>query len=251
MSTIRTTDGDVLAYAHHQGIRRVGVTYLGGYSSSMETKKATALEAFCIAEGISFTRFDYVGHGKSSGTIQEGSLARWLENALFIVDNVPKEPQILVGSSMGGWLMLHAAQRTTKVCGLLGINIGADFPSILYDRMTPEERKVLDNTGAVHFNCSTEFPDVFLSKALVDESEKFRITNPLHMKCPVMLIHGLQDALIPWTVSLSIQRLISSDTVILSLVKDGDHSFHRPADLSLVLHSLTLLIRNVEELRAV
>ncbi len=228
------SDGSYIAYHASPG-KNPGVVFLGGFMSDMTGTKATALEAHCRATGRAFVRFDYLGHGASSGKFEDGTIGRWRDDALAVLDRVTHGPQILVGSSMGGWIALLAAlARPERVVGLVGLAAAPDFTrDLMWPSFTPEERDALARDGFIRQ--PTEYGDepYVITRKLLDEAERHLLLDrPVGITCPVRLIHGTADPDVPWDVSRRLLERLQSQDVTLTLVKDGDHRLSSPADLA-------------------
>lgn len=228
-------DGHQLAYEHTPG-SAPGILFLGGFNSNMQGEKARALEAWCQQNGRQFTRFDYLGHGQSSGEFQQGTIGRWIEDALAVVDDVAGGPLLLVGSSMGGWIMLHVAlARPQRVAALVGIATATDFTeSMRESALSAEHLSRLELSGSCAIdNCYDDGEPYIITRELLDEGRRHcllqRETVPLEL--PVRLLHGQRDADVPWQHSLTLAEKLRSDDVEVCLVKDGDHRLSRPQDL--------------------
>ena len=201
----------------------------------MEGTKAVFLESLCKEAGRQFTRFDYFGHGKSSGDILQGSIGRWREDALVIFDDVTSGPQILVGSSMGGWIMLLvASQRPQRIAALVGIASAPDFTQkLLTDRLDSNQKKELSEIGYV--DLTNEYDDrepYRITRSFLKESEQHWVLNgDIEVHQPVRLLHGLKDQDVPWQSSIAIIDRLQSSDVELQLVEMGDHRLSTQPDL--------------------
>ena len=193
--TLSREDGATIAYHALPG-KGPGVVFLTGFMSDMTGSKALALEAHCRATGRAFVRFDYLGHGASSGRFEEGTIGRWADDAVTVLDRLTEGPQVLVGSSMGGWIMLLAAlQRKVRVAGLLGLAPAPDFTEdLLWARFTPEQQDTLMREGALSVpNCYSDTPYT-IARALVEEGRNHLLLgDTIDLRCPVRLIHGQRD----------------------------------------------------------
>jgi pimeloyl-ACP methyl ester carboxylesterase len=233
-------DGAAIAYSRLAGATP-GIVFLGGFRSDMTGTKALFLEDYCRRRGRAYVRFDYFGHGASSGEFAEGTISRWREDAVAVIDSLTEGPQILVGSSMGGWIMLLAAlARLERVAALVGIAAAPDFTEeLLPARLTPEQRREIEETGRVILPSDYDPAEYLYTRALIEDGREhllLRQTIPLDM--PVRLLHGLADASVPWQLSLRIaERLLSRD-VTVTLVKDGDHRLSSDADLARLAQTL-------------
>ena len=242
-SFLHRQDGTSLAYFRLEG-ESPGLMFLGGFRSDMSGTKASALEAHCRKVGRAYVRFDYGGHGESSGKFEDGTIGEWAEDALAILDDVAQGPQVLVGSSMGGWIMLLAAlARPERVKGLVGVASGPDFTAdFKKHRLTEEMQKELDERGYVLHPPNIWEEPYPITRKLLDEGENhLLLQGEIDLACPVRLIHGMRDETVPWETSLKLSDVLKSDDVRLTLVKDGGHRLSRDADIELI-------IRTAEEL---
>lgn len=233
-------DGIDLAYHRNPGASP-GVVFLGGFTSDMTGIKATTLERWCRGRGHAFVRFDYSGHGASSGKFADGTIGRWAQEALEVLDRLTEGPQILVGSSMGAWLMLLAAlARPDRIAALLGLACAADFTRyLLWERLDENLRERLRRERVISLPSPYGEPYI-IALDLIEEAEQHRLLDrpELPITCPVRLIHGMNDADVPWRTSLQvIERLTGSDARLL-LVKDGEHTLSREQDLRLLTRAL-------------
>ncbi len=232
VSTI-SMDGHELAYEAVPG-RAPGVVFLPGFKSDMTGSKATALRDLALRRGQAFTRFDYSGHGRSSGRFEDGTIGRWAADAVAVLDRVTSGPQILVGSSMGGWMALLAARaRPERVAALVGIAAAPDFPEDLMWAAYPEEaRKALRRDG-IYFEPSQYGEPYAITMRLIDEGRAHLVLRtPLQLPFPVRLIQGMRDPDVPWRTALRLAEHIGGDDVEVTLVKNGDHRLSEPADIA-------------------
>jgi pimeloyl-ACP methyl ester carboxylesterase len=230
-------DGAKLAYYRRPAPRssRPGVMFLGGFASDMTGSKALALEAFARARGHDFVRFDYQGHGQSSGRFEDGTIGRWAEDAVAVLDQLTEGPQILVGSSMGAWIMVLAAlARAKRVVALVGIASAPDFTEdLLMARYPQEMRERLERDGVIDVPSDYAEEPYRISRRLIDEARRHLVLRaPIPITCPVRLIHGTADLDVPWQTSLKLSQQLQSVDVELTLVKHGDHRLSTPRDLS-------------------
>ena len=244
-----TGDGDRLAYCHQQG-SSPGVLFLPGFNSDMNGSKALALARWCDERGRQFTRFDYSGHGLSSGEFREGSIGRWRDDALTVLDQVTCGPQVVVGSSMGGWLMLLLAlKRPGSIAGLLGIASAPDFTERLYtQRLGDQQRRALDEFGycELPYHYGDGKPHT-IGRQLIEDGRNHRVLGgAIDIRVPVRLIHGQADADVPWQLSMAVAENITSQDVEIQLVKGGDHRLSTPADLRRLERCLQDLLAVVE-----
>ncbi len=211
-----------------------GVVFLGGFLSDMGGTKAVALEAHCRRAGRAFLRFDYQGHGGSSGRFEDGTIGRWADDAIAVLDELTEGPQLLVGSSMGGWIMLLAAlARPGRVAALIGIAAAPDFTEVLmWNRYPPDVRAILESKGVYHQPSDYAEAPYPITLALIEDGRRhLLLERPIAVHCPVWLIHGMQDADVPWEHAPMIAERLLSQHVTVTLVKDGDHRLARNEDL--------------------
>src|ERR1044071_5708730 len=236
-------DGNTVAYAKIDG-RSPTVVFLGGFRSDMTGTKALALEAWAERTGRAYLRFDYLGHGQSSGRFEDGTIGRWPDGSLAAIDSLTAGKLILVGSSMGGWLSLLAARaRPERLAGLVLIAAAPDFTErMLLDGLSPEDRAKLQRDGRLErpSQYSPE-PSVFTWKLIEEGRHHLLLDKKLALPCPVRLLHGQSDPDVPWEYSLQIANHMEAPEVITTLIKGGDHRLSTPADIA-------RLIATVEEL---
>ena len=236
-------DGNTVACATTAG-RAPTVAFLGGFRSDMTGTKAIALETWARKEGRAYVRFDYLGQGQSSGRFEDGTLGRWLDDSLAVLDQLTTGKLVLVGSSMGGWLSLLAARaRPERLAGLVLIAAAPDFTErMLLKGLSPEERTRLQREGRLErpSRYSPE-PSVFTWKLIEEGRQHLLLDKKLSLPCPVRLLHGQSDPDVPWEYSLQIANHLEAPDVITTLIKGGDHRLSTPADIA-------RLIATVEEL---
>ncbi|HYC03020.1 MAG TPA: alpha/beta hydrolase [Azospirillaceae bacterium] len=239
--------GATIAYRRTPG-RGPGIVFLGGFKSDMTGTKAVALEEFARRSGHAFVRFDYQGHGASSGSFRDGTIGTWSADAIHVLDEVTEGPQILVGSSMGGWMALLAAlARPDRVAGLVGIAPAPDFTErLIWDRLDAETRATMLRDG-VWIEPSAYDPAGYpITLKLIEEGRNHLLLGrPIPLSCPVRLLHGQRDPDVPWQVSLDLARDLASDDVQVTLVKDGDHRLSRPQDIELLTRTVARLVEEV------
>lgn len=237
-------DGARLAYHRSPGASP-GVVFLGGFTSDMTGIKATTLERWCRGRGQAFVRFDYSGHGASSGRFADGTIGRWADEALAVLDQLTEGPQILVGSSMGAWMMLLAAlARPERIAALLGLACAVDFPRyLLWERLDDNLRERLRRERVISLPSPYGAPYI-IALNLIEEAEQHRLLDrpELPITCPVRLIHGMADADVPWRISLQVAERLTGSDVRLLLIKDGEHTLSREKDLLLLTRTLEDLL---------
>lgn len=236
-------DGQRVAYAAQAG-RAPGILFCGGFKSDMTGTKAMALEAEAAARGQAMTRFDYFGHGQSSGAFRDGTIGRWLDDTLSVLCTVCQGPQIVVGSSMGGWLAtLAALAEPARVAGLVLIAPALDFTEDLTWRLlTPEQRAVLERDGFLSEPSQYSDQPYEYTYKLIEEGRRHLILDrPIRLDCPVRILQGMNDPDVPWQHAVrTIEAFAGADTR-LTLIKDGDHRLSRPQDLALLAETVRQL----------
>ncbi|MFC1672561.1 alpha/beta hydrolase [Pseudomonadota bacterium] len=251
--TAKTTNGASIAYhsmAQVDSAKPTGVMFFGGFRSDMEGSKALALEQWCRDEGRAYLRFDYTGHGQSSGKFSEGCIGEWADDALFAFDNLSQGPQVLVGSSMGGWISLLVARaRTERIKGLLGLAAAPDFTEdLMYEELNDDQRAEMMAQGFVALpNDYDPLEPYIITKKLIDDGKNhLLLREPLNIQVPVRLIQGMKDADVPWATALKIQDALVSEDVEIQLVKNGDHRLSEDADLKRLNNTLGRLLADIE-----
>jgi pimeloyl-ACP methyl ester carboxylesterase len=238
-------DGATIAYHRLTG-SGPGVVFLGGFRSDMTGTKAIYLEDYCRRRGQAYLRFDYFGHGASSGDAALGTIGRWAEDAIAALDSLTEGPQVLVGSSMGGWIMLLAAiARPSRVHALVGIAAAPDFTEdLIWPRLDPAQQRELLETGAVILPSEYDPAGYTHRLSLFEDGKRHLVMRrAIAIEYPVRLFHGMRDASVPWQTSLTLSERIASRDVVVTLVKDGDHRLSRDADLERLGRTLDELLR--------
>jgi pimeloyl-ACP methyl ester carboxylesterase len=220
------------------------VVFLPGFRSDMTGDKATALAAFCAARGQAMLRFDYSGHGASSGEFLDGSIGAWAADALAAIDILSTGPLVLVGSSMGGWIaLLTALARPDRIAGLIGIAAAPDFTQrLMWEAMGPAEQAALLRDGVLYVPSQYGDPTPITMKLIEDGAKHHVLTGSIPINCPVRLLHGQADPDVPWEFALRIAEQAQTGDVRVILVKDGDHRLSRPSELALLRTTLAGLL---------
>jgi pimeloyl-ACP methyl ester carboxylesterase len=236
-------NGTELAWIRQEG-HGPTVVFLPGFRSDMTGDKATSLAAFCAERGLAMLRFDYSGHGASSGNFLDGTIGAWAADALAAVDTLTTGKLILVGSSMGGWIaLLTALARPDRMAALIGIAAAPDFTQrLMWDAMAPPERAVLERDGVLHVPSQYGDPTPITLALIRDGARHQVLTGRVPIRCPVRLLHGQADPDVPWELALEIARQVETPDVHVTLVKDGDHRLSRPADLALLRQTVAALL---------
>jgi pimeloyl-ACP methyl ester carboxylesterase len=235
--------GRKIAVRHRPG-GAPALFWLGGFKSDMKGIKAEALDGWARAHGRGITRFDYSGHGESGGDFAEGTIGRWLEESLAVFDAFCRGPQVVVGSSMGGWLALllarEAARRSepaARPAGLVLIAPAVDFTEeLMWNKFSPEVRRQLEEAGAWKRPSAYSEEPYLITRGLIEEGRKHLLLHRMiETGCPVRILQGVQDPDVPWQHAVELTARFAQDDVVLTLVKDGDHRLSRPEDIERLL----------------
>lgn len=235
--TFSPRPGTTLGYVQTTGSGDLpGVIFLSGYKSDMTGTKATYLEAQCRKRGQPFVRFDYTGCPASSGDFNDGTIGLWAEDTLAVIDQLTTGPQILVGSSMGGWLALLAAlKRPERVHSLVLIAAAPDFTEEIWrDEFTDAQRAEVEKNGIIYTPSNYGDPYSFTRAFFEDGRQNLLLNAPMDIRVPVRLLHGREDDSVPWEKSEKIKSLLTSDDVEITWIDDGDHRLSRDPDLLLI-----------------
>ncbi len=235
-------DGETLrriAYRRRPG-RGPGMVWLGGFRSDMEATKATALDGWAAEQGRACLRFDYSGHGASEGDFADGTISRWLADGLAVIAALTEGPQVLVGSSMGGWLALLAARRLaaagTPAAGLVLLAPAVDFTErLLWARFDEGARRAVKEDGA-YLIPSAYGPPVPITRALIEDGRHHLLfEGEIRTHCPVHILQGMADPDVPWGHAMTLVEHLAGDAAAVTLIKDGDHRLSRPSDIASLL----------------
>ena len=226
-----------IAYKRIKG-KSPGIVFIHGLNSDMEGKKAIFVEKYAKKNKLSFIRFDCRGHGKSSGNFEDFTISDWKKDLFDIIDNLTKGPQILIGSSMGGWLMLLAAKsKKRKVSALIGLAAAADFGKDLFNSLSIKNKQDIKTKGITKYTYKGFA--YYLTKEFFIHCTKNKILNKkINFKKPVILIHGNKDNIVKDTMPIKIMKKLSSKNVQIKFLKSSDHSLSSSADLINIKNSL-------------
>lgn len=236
-------DGVHLAWAHTPG-RGPTTVFLPGFRSDMTGSKAMAVEGWCRAQRTACLRLDYSGHGASDGAFTDGTIGQWTEDALLLIDRLTEGKLLLMGSSMGGWIMLLVAlARRARVAGIIGIAAAPDFTeALMWDAMMPAERERLERDGLLLAPSQYGEPTPITQLLIQEGRQHLLMGGPIGLDCPVWLLQGQRDPDVPWETALRLAERLEGSTVEVTLIKDGDHRLSRPGDLAVLqrLHAAAL-----------
>jgi pimeloyl-ACP methyl ester carboxylesterase len=225
------------------GGARPGGVWLGGFRSDMLSTKAARLDERAQAEGRAFLRFDYSGHGESEGRFEDGTIGRWADESLAMIRACTEGPQVLVGSSMGGWIALLVARalanlgETNRLAGLVLIAPAVDFTqALMWDRLPADARRDIEEKG-VWLRHSEYAPEPYpITRALIEDGRRHLLLGgPIRSYCPVHILQGMQDPDVPHAHALTLVEHLADDPVALTLIRDGDHRLSRDQDIARLL----------------
>ena len=236
---LETEAGRRIAYERHEG-RGPGVVFLGGFRSDMTGTKAQFLHDWAREQGRAFLRFDYSGHGQSSGAFEDGAIGDWAADAMAAVARLTAGPQILVGSSMGGWIaLLLAREMPVHVAGLVTIAAAPDFTEdSMWQGFDADQRAVLEEVGHIALPSEYGEPLVITKRLIADGRNHLVLRAPLDLPFPVRMLQGTADADVDQGVALRLLDHVTGPDIHLTLVKGADHRFSDPACLDLIAAAL-------------
>jgi pimeloyl-ACP methyl ester carboxylesterase len=220
-----------------------GLFWLGGFKSDMQGTKALALDAWAATRNRAFVRFDYSGHGESGGDFADGTIGRWLEESVAVFEQFCEGPQVVIGSSMGGWMALLLAREITRrqvtrasLAGLVLIAPAPDFTEELMWKGFPRKIRQEIETKGVWLRPS-EYGDPYpITRQLIEEGRKHLLLgNAIDVGCPVRILQGAQDPDVPWRHAFALAHRLPADDVVLTMIQDGDHRLSRPQDLARII----------------
>jgi pimeloyl-ACP methyl ester carboxylesterase len=228
-----------------------GLFWLGGFKSDMTGTKAEALAGWARDRGRACVRFDYSGHGKSGGLFEDGTIGRWLEDTLAVFDAFCSGPQIVVGSSMGGWLALllvrelrHRGGSAGPPAGLVLIAPAVDFTeALMWTRLPAEVKHIIQTQGAWERPSAYSDGPYVITHRLIEEGRNHLLLGGgmIETGCPVRILQGVEDPDVPWQHAVELVSHLAQDDVVLTLVKDGDHRLSRPEDIERLIAAISEL----------
>jgi len=236
-------DGRRIAYHRLPG-KSPGIVFFGGFASDMTGTKAMAIEILCRQTGQAFWRFDYTGHGASSGSFTEGTISSWTADALSVIDDLTEGPLVLIGSSMGGWIMLQAAlARPERVSGLIGLASAPDFTEdLLHNSLNAKGRATLEENGQIALPSDYGEPYIITQALIEDGRDNLLLGGPIPITCPVRLLHGILDAEVPPETSLKLATCLETPDVTVTFIKHADHRLSDLASLSRIFLTIAEML---------
>jgi pimeloyl-ACP methyl ester carboxylesterase len=222
-----------------------GLFWLGGFNSDMKGTKALALDAWAAEHGRACVRFDYSGHGESGGAFIDGTIGRWLEESLAVFDQFCRGPQVVIGSSMGGWMALLLAReigkREAKRASLAGLVLIAPAPDfteqLMWNGFSPQIQQEILTKGVwmrpSQYDDGTPYP---ITRTLIEEGRNhLLLASKIDVGCPVRILQGAQDPDVPWQHAFALAHRLPAEDVVLTMIQDGDHRLARPQDIARII----------------
>jgi pimeloyl-ACP methyl ester carboxylesterase len=220
-----------------------GLFWLGGFKSDMQGTKAIALDAWAGEQNRACVRFDYSGHGESGGDFIDGTIGRWLEESVAVFEQFCAGPQVVIGSSMGGWMALLLAREIAgrqatraSLAGLVLIAPAPDFTEeLMWKGFSPEARQEIETRGV--WLRPSEYGEPYpITRALIEEGrEHLVLGSAIEVGCPVRILQGAQDPDVPWRHAFALAHRLPADDVVLTMIQDGDHRLSRPQDIARII----------------
>lgn len=232
-----------IAYMQSTGARP-GIIWCGGLKSDMDGSKASALHNWANEQDRAFLRFDYFGHGKSSGEFRRGTISRWAADTVQVIDELTVGPQIIVGSSMGGWTALLAAlARPKRIKALVLLAPAPDFTEkLMWAGFNDDIRRAIMEEGIYYEPSDYDEPYEISRELILDGRKNLLLDAPINIICPVRIIQGMQDTSVPYGHAQKIADALVSDDVELTLVKNGDHSLSGEKDIKRMINTIISVI---------
>ena len=221
-----------------------GLFWLSGFNSDMQGTKAVALDAWAADHGRACVRFDYSGHGESGGAFIDGTIGRWLEDSIAVFEQFCAGPQVVIGSSMGGWMALLLAREITRrggigraiLAGLVLIAPAPDFTEeLMWKGFSPEIRQEIETKGM--WLRPSQYGEPYpITRALIEEGRNHLLLgSTIDVGCPVRILQGAQDPDVPWKHAFALAHRLPADDVVLTMIQDGDHRLSRPQDIARII----------------
>lgn len=232
--------GRRLAYQKLEG-NGIAIVFLAGHGSDMLGSKAEALYLDCQAKNRPFIRFDYSGHGQSDGEFLDGTITSWTEDAAAILEALTDGPVILVGSSLGGWIMLNLAKQLgDKIAGLIGIAAAPDFTErLIWQDLDESQREKMKSEGQIALPNPYADEDVIYPYQLITDGRRnLLLQDELAISCPIYLHQGMEDHEVPWQTAIDIAKAVTSGDVTINLIKEAGHRFSSEGEIAAILASV-------------
>jgi len=230
-----------IAYTKIKG-KKPGIIFIHGYNSNMQGEKAKHIEKYAKLKKLEFIKFDCRGHGKSFGNLEDFVISDWKNDLLNIIDKVTSGPQIIIGSSMGGWLaFLLGKLRPTKIIGLIGLAAAPDFTKNLYKELPKKNRIEISKKGITKIK-KWGFKYIFKKNFFIDGKKNFIINKNYSFKKPIILLHGSKDDVVSIKSAKKILNNISNNKIQLRILKNSDHRLSKKSDLKNITNAINYMV---------
>ena len=236
-----TDHGTRLAWTGREVFGKPTIIFFAGHGSDMDGTKAIAVDSWAEHNGFGMIRFDYSGHGQSSGAFLDGTIGQWKKDCLAIIDTLTSEAVIIVGSSLGGWLMMLAArERADRIIGMIGIAAAPDFTrDLIWDSLSDDQKKTMERDGQIALPNPYAPEDVIYPLHLITEADRHLVLNDLiSLDCPVRLLQGMQDEEVPPVTAEKLAAIIDSPDLEVIFDETAGHRFSEPDQIDLLLSCL-------------
>ena len=243
---------EYIAYSKYKSKsnKNICVVFFHGWMSNRHGNKAQYIENYCKKKDIEYVGFDYYAHGNSSGENKLATIGIWLDNCVNVINSLTDKNVIIIGSSLGGWLMLLASLKLgDKIKGLIGIAPSVDFTvDLIIPNLNDSEQNQLNKDGYTIIESDHCSEGYLITKEFLEESKNHILMNKMiKLNLPIILIHGMCDRDVPYMTSVKLAENIVSDDIRIELVKDGGHNLARDTDLKIIKKNLKNLIKNIQE----
>ena len=241
MSYIINKLNQKIAYKYTKG-RSPGIVFVHGLNSDMQGLKAKSIEKYAKKNKLRFLRFDLRGHGQSFGKFEDFVISDWKQDLLDVIDKLTKGPQILIGSSMGAWLMILAAKaRPKKIAGLIGLSAAADFGYSLHKSLSLKNKNEIKNKGFTRYS-SSEFSYILTKKFFINAKKNNILGKPFRFKKPFILIHGIKDKVVSDAIPKKIMEITTGNDVQIHFLKSSDHRLSSKKDFLTINNAINRVL---------
>ena len=238
----KSSYSDKIAYKINQTKSETTIFFFGGYASTMTGTKATSLNQWAQKQKINFVRFDYSGHGESGGSFQDGTITKWLNEAEEVFHKLKTKKNIIIGSSMGSWISLLLKKKNSDINGFVGIASAPDFTINQWLKLDANQQNEFIEKGSILFP-DDDYGEYEVSYKFVNDGfNNVLLDKKIDISCPIRLLHGRLDKVVPFTVSEKIIEKVLSEDKDLKIIEDGDHSLSRESDLNILFEQIKYFI---------
>ena len=238
----KSSYSDKIAYKINQTKSETTIFFFGGYASTMTGTKATSLNQWAQKQKINFVRFDYSGHGESGGSFQDGTITKWLNEAEEVFHRLKTKKNIIIGSSMGSWISLLLTKKNSDINGFVGIASAPDFTINQWLKLDANQQNEFIEKGSILFP-DDDYGEYEVSYKFVNDGfNNVLLDKKIDISCPIRLLHGRLDKVVPFTVSEKIIEKVLSEDKDLKIIEDGDHSLSRESDLNILFEQIKYFI---------